>query len=124
MSSKQLLREKPVVWGFFGIGLISLLGGIIMAGQVAREMKADKSDIPPEMGMIFIDVFTGQNLLFSEREKYSAALNEVGVVQDKCREYSCLLTLDPDAKNYKFRMSVNGRTWHIQKQSPIPVEDK
>jgi hypothetical protein len=118
------LREKPVVWGFFGVGVISLLGGIVMAMQVAREMRAEKPDIPPEMGMIFIDVFTGQNLLFSERGKYSAALNEVAVPQDKCREFSCLLTLEPDAMNYRFKMSVNGRTWHIQKQSPIPVEEK
>ncbi|MGZ3694307.1 MAG: hypothetical protein ACXWQO_08990 [Bdellovibrionota bacterium] len=118
------LREKPVFWGFLGIGFISLFGGIIMAGQVAREMKADKSDIPPEMGMIFIDVFTGENLLFSERSKYAAALNEVGVNQDKCREYNCLLTLAPDSLNYKFQMSVDGRTWFIQAKSPVPVEEK
>ncbi len=124
MSSKEILREKPVIWGFFGVGLIALLGGIIMAVHVARDMRAAKSDIPPTMGMMFIDVFSGQNLLFSERGNYTAALSELGVKQDKCREYSCLLTLDPDAKNYKFKMSVNGRTWHISKQSPIPVEDK
>ncbi|MGE3262511.1 MAG: hypothetical protein AB7K68_12090 [Bacteriovoracia bacterium] len=118
------MREKPVVWGFFGVGLIALAGGIVMAVQVARDMRADKSDIPPEMGMVFIDVFSAQNLLRSERGKYSAALNELGVEQDKCRMYSCLLTLAPDALNYRFKMSTNGRTWFIQAQSPIPAEEK
>lgn len=116
-------REKPVFWGFFAIGLIALAGGIVMAVMVAGQMRAEKS-VPVDVGMLFTQVFSAQNLLRSERSKYSAALIELGVDQDKCRAYSCLLTLDPTATNYKFQLSKEGRTWYIHAFSPVPIEVK
>ena len=120
----QQLREKPVFWGFIGVGLVSLAGGILMAAQVAREMHAEKTDMPPEMSMMFIDVFSAQNILFNERGTYSASDIEVGVDQEKCRQYECLLTLAPDGKDYTFKMTKGGHSFHIRAKSPIPVEDK
>lgn len=122
MSAKQA-TEKPVFWGFLAVGFIALAGGIVMVFVVARDYKAEQG-APSDMGLVFTQVYSNQNLLKNERGKFTPALSELGVEQDKCRRYECLLTLAPDAMSYKFKMTKEGRTWYIESKSPVPKEEK
>lgn len=121
--TQLILREKPVFWGFLAVGFISLLGGIVMFFQVAREMKAEIT-VPTDVQVMFTTVFTTQNLLHNERGVYSPALSEMGVEAEMCRRYNCLLTLEEAGKNYKFRLEKDDRVWVTHAASPMPVEEK
>ena len=120
---EQLLREKPVFWGFLGVGILSLLGGILMFVQIVREEKQERL-IPPDMQLLFTTVYSQQNILRNERGVYTPALIELGVNQETCRRYECLLTLKDGGQDYLFRMKRDDRTWVIQSRSPQPTEEK
>lgn len=116
-------QDKPVFFGFLGVGFLSLLGGIAMfAYVVPREMKT--AGPPRDVGLLFTNVFTQQIVAFNENKRYAAALSQVGVSHETCARYGCRLTVPPDGATYVFRLSSGGRTWTITPKTPVPQEEK
>lgn len=114
------MREKPSFWGFMAVGFIALAGGIVMFVKVVP-IGAPEGGVPRDVQMIFTQVYSAQNLIRSERGKYTPALIEIGVDQETCRRYSCLLQLTAEGANYDFRLAKDGQAWFIQAFSPVPI---
>jgi hypothetical protein len=113
--------NKPVFFGLMGVGFLAMLGGIAMFVYVVpRDM--DTGGIPRDVGLLFTNVFSQQILLKNERNRYAAALTEVGVDRETCDRFQCRLTVQPDGKDYIFRLSKEGHTWAIVSKSPVPKE--
>ena len=108
--------------GYFIVGVASLIGGIFIFAFIVIPSLESDTGVPREMQMIFTDVYSRQGLLFNERKKYSPAQIEVGIDQETCRQYSCLLTVDPDGRDYVFKLSKGDQTWAIHSRSPVPKE--
>lgn len=108
--------------GFFVIGFASLVGGIFMFVFIVLPNSKPISGVPRDVQMIFTNVFSQQNLLKNETGRFSAALVQVGIAQEDCRRYSCLLTLNPAGDDYVFRLSKEGQVWQIRSKSPVPSE--
>ncbi len=114
------MRDHRSFWGFLLVGFLAMAAGIVMFVSVVP--KKDDGGPPREMTMIFVNAYSQQNLLFSERGRYSPALTELGIDQEMCRRYSCLLQLHPSGKDYELRLSQGERSWHIFSKSPVPKE--
>lgn len=78
----------------------------------------EPENIPRDVTLLFTQVFSQQNLIRNERGTFTPALNEVGVSQDQCRLYRCLLTVKEGGKDYEFRLTKEDRSWMIRSTSP------
>jgi hypothetical protein len=74
--------------------------------------------------VLFTTVYSAQNLMRNERGVYTPALSELGVDQEACRRYNCLLTLSQDGKDYRFHLEKDVRAWTMRSGSPVPQEEK
>ena len=108
--------------GFLVIGFASLFGGLIMFTFIVLPRVRPESGVPRDMQMVFTRMFSNQNLVRRETGKFTPALVTVGVEQEQCRRFSCLLTLTPGQDDYVFQLTKDGQTWEIRSQSPVPKE--
>lgn len=115
-------KQKKAFTGFFIIGVASFIGGILIFAMIVVPQLKPETGVPRDVQMVFTELFSRQSLIWKERGKYTPALIEVGVEQDQCSRYNCLLTLDPSGDDYLFRMSKDGQTWEIHSKSPVPKE--
>jgi hypothetical protein len=107
-------------FGFIAVGVVSLIGGILIFIFVVVPERESIINVPRDVQMIFTQVFSQEGVFVNETGYFNPALTELGVEQEDCRRYSCLLTLSKDRKSYTFRLSKEGRTWQIGPKSPVP----
>lgn len=119
---KQTRFGNKVAFGYLIVGVASLIGGILIFAFIVIPQLQPESGVPRDVQLVFTEVFSRQSLLWKEKGVYSPALTEVGVDEETCRKYICLLTLAPDAKDYVMKLTKNGSSWQIHSKSPVPQE--
>jgi hypothetical protein len=122
MSMQAFEKLDRRVFGFMAVGFLSLIGGIFIFAFIVVPQRQPQSGVPRDVQMVFTQVFVHQNLLRNETGRFSPALIQLGVGQEECRRYNCLLTLGGDAQDYEFRLSKGDQTWLIRSNSPVPEQ--
>lgn len=122
MDWLQLKDKDRNFVGFLVIGFASLVGGIFMFAFIVIPSVRPVSGVPRDVQLIFTRVFSQQNLVRRETGKYTPALITLGVDQEECRRYRCLLTLAPEANDYTLRLTQDEKSWEIRSSSPMPKE--
>ncbi len=124
---KHLLIGKngaPTFSGMLGVGFIAMAGGIVMFLYVVpRDLASHSADgVTRDMALLFTNVFMEQKAQFNEKNRYAAALAEVGVPPETCAQYSCRLTVPADGNTYQFRLTKDGQTFGISENQNVPKE--
>jgi hypothetical protein len=116
--------DKKSYVGYLLVGFLSLFGGISIFALVIVPDRKPESGVPRDVQVLFTEVFSNQSLIRSEMGRYTPALNQVGVDEDRCKRFSCLLTLSSDGLDYSFQLTKEQKTWLIDAKSPVPKEKK
>ena len=116
------IPENKVHLGYLIVGFASLIGGICMFFFIVVPQLKPVTGVPRDVQMVFTELFSQQDLVKRETGRFTPALIRVGVDQEVCRRYACLLTLTPASDGYEFRMAKEGKTWRISHHSPVPKE--
>jgi hypothetical protein len=115
------LMDKAV-FGYIVVGIASLIGGIFIFSFIVVPQLQPETGVPRDVQMVFTEVFSRQSLLLKERGVYTPAMIEVGLDQDTCRKYECMMTVDATGKDYVMKLSKGGSSWQIHSKSPVPKE--
>jgi hypothetical protein len=121
-EQKSGLFANKVIFGYFVVGVLSLIGGIFIFVMIVVPQLQPVTGVPREVQMVFTEVFSRQNLIYNERGVYSPAMIEVGLDQETCRKYTCAMTVDASGKDYVMKLTKDGQTWQIHSKSPVPKE--
>lgn len=116
------IPESKIHFSYLIVGFASLIGGIAMFAFIVVPQLQPETGVPRDVQLIFTELFSQQSLVRRETGKFTPALIQVGVNQDVCRRYSCLLTLTEKSDGYEFRLGKDGKNWHITHHSPVPKE--
>lgn len=113
---------SKAVFGYLVVGVASLIGGIFIFAFIVIPQLQPDTGVPRDVQLVFTEVFSQQSLIFKERGVYTPAMIEVGLDQETCRKYTCMMTVDATGKDYLMKLSKNGATWQIHSKSPVPKE--
>jgi hypothetical protein len=116
--------DKKSYVGYLLVGFLSLFGGISIFALVIVPDRKPESGVPRDVQVLFTEVFSNQSLIRTEMGRYTPALNQLGVEEDRCKRFSCLLTISNDGLEYTFQLSKENKTWLINSKSPMPQEKK
>lgn len=115
-----MFQEKKTFWGYFAIGIIALIGGIIMFAITVPNWNATGNEVPADMGIIFTKVFSQQVNLKSGNLPYNPSLFSLGVEEQDCKKFDCSLRLLDGGKDFEMKMSKNGKTWRVRSTNMVP----
>jgi hypothetical protein len=121
-SQRHSWLMNKAVFGYLVVGVASLIGGIFIFAFIVIPQLQPDTGVPRDVQLIFTEVFSRQSLMFKERGVYTPAMIEVGLDQETCRKYTCMMTVDATGKDYVMKLSKDGMTWQIHSKSPVPKE--
>lgn len=121
-SAKHSWLMNKAVFGYLVVGVASLIGGIFIFAFIVIPQLQPATGVPREVQMLFTEVFSRQSLFYKERGVYTPAMIEVGMDQETCRKYTCMMTVDSTGKDYVMRLTKGEKTWEMHSKSPVPKE--